>query len=128
MTLEEHCFTFQHGPCYCIAYNVILYLLSTFIYNIWFLSNWLNKRCLMKNKDISTFTIENFRCKRNCLTKLSKNSLLILNANCGECDTSETDYEWSILVYNKSTSSFISINGISRINQTDLLETSKLSS
>jgi len=81
-----------------------------------------------KNKDLSTFTIENFRCKRNCLTKLSKNSLLILNADCGDCDSSQTDYEWSILVYNKSTSSFISINDISRINQTALLETSKLPS
>ncbi|XP_071132908.1 polycystin family receptor for egg jelly-like [Mytilus edulis] len=66
----------------------------------------------------------NILCRKNCLPKLSLNSLLILNADCPECSLSDTKYEWSILVYNHTTEVFDSLNSVPRINQSLLIVTS----
>ncbi|CAG2215129.1 unnamed protein product [Mytilus edulis] len=54
----------------------------------------------------------NILCRKNCLPKLSLNSLLILNADCPECSLSDTKYEWSILVFNHTTEVFDSLNSV----------------
>ncbi|CAG2248795.1 PKD1L2 [Mytilus edulis] len=66
----------------------------------------------------------NILCRKNCLPKLSLNSLLILNADCPECSLSDTIYEWSILVYNHTTEVFDSLNSVPSINQSRLVITS----
>ncbi|XP_052067992.1 polycystin family receptor for egg jelly-like isoform X12 [Mytilus californianus] len=66
----------------------------------------------------------NILCRKNCLPKLSLNSLLILNADCPECSLSDINYEWSILVYNSTTEVFDSLNSVPRINQSRLIVTS----
>ncbi|CAC5377684.1 PKD1L2 [Mytilus coruscus] len=66
----------------------------------------------------------NILCRKNCLPKLSLNSLLILNADCPECSLSDTNYEWSIFVYNPTTGVFDSLNSVPRINQSRLIVTS----
>ncbi|XP_063446779.1 polycystin family receptor for egg jelly-like [Mytilus trossulus] len=66
----------------------------------------------------------NILCRKNCLPKLSLNSLLILNADCPECSLSDTKYEWSILVFNHTTEVFDSLNSVPRINQSRLIVTS----
>ncbi|CAG2248161.1 unnamed protein product [Mytilus edulis] len=63
-------------------------------------------------------------CRKNCLPKLSLNSLLILYADCPECSLSDTIYEWSILVYNHTTEVFDSLNSVPSINQSRLVVTS----
>ncbi|XP_076073747.1 uncharacterized protein LOC143045258 [Mytilus galloprovincialis] len=62
-------------------------------------------------------------CKRNCLPKLSLNSLLILNADCPTCSLADTNYEWSIFVYNTGTGLFETLDAVTRINQSHLIET-----
>ncbi|CAG2216583.1 unnamed protein product [Mytilus edulis] len=64
---------------------------------------------------------------KNCLPKLSLNSLLILNADCPECSLSDTIYEWSILVYNHTTEVFDSLNSVPSINQSRLVVTKESS-
>ena len=57
-----------------------------------------------------------YRCKRNCLNKVSKNSMLILKAEWIEKVIQTKVYTWTIYVYNKTTSTFEDTDTLSRFN------------
>lgn len=64
------------------------------------------------------------RCKRNCLNKVSKNSMLILKAEWIEKVIQTKVYTWTIYVYNRTTSTFEDTDTLSRFN-TNLAQSGK---